>query len=164
MSPVTNTPYLPLNPTDPNYWSWYTDTNPNNPNETVPAYLKYTCLRPRTSLPGVPPPANAMAPGFPLPGLGGDVQNLRGFVNPSQPGANDSIWIDLDYPVKTASNGVKYKPLFAFFIMDLDGKININSAGNVRGAGGPGVGRSPRVQPGVGQVGSQSVGTGVGRQ
>jgi len=124
--PGSGQPYLPLDPNNANYWSWFSNTNPNPlyPADVIPAniqaYLKYTCLRPRRV---------DMATGFPLPGLGGDVKNLRGF-----PGANDSVWIDLDYPVKTASNGVKYKPLFAFFIMDLDGRVNLNSHGNIRGA------------------------------
>ncbi len=125
----TSTPCLPLDPSAPGYWTWTSNVNPNNPNETIPYYstvnppasiaLKYFSLRPRNF---------DMAPGFPLPGLGGDVRNLRG--GPTN--YNDSIWVDLDYPVKTASNGLKYKPLFAFFIMDLDGKVNINSHGNVR--------------------------------
>jgi hypothetical protein len=139
---------LPLDPNAPGYWTWYANTNPNSPPGTVeivpPTYLKYTCLRMRPVdhlLPGesfifpagsnIPSGISSNRPYFPAPALGGDVQNLRSIVNPSAPGAGDSIWIDLDYPVKTASNGVKYKPLFAFFIMDLDGKVNLNSHGNI---------------------------------
>jgi hypothetical protein len=119
-------PYLPLDPNDPNYWSWTSNQNPNNPADVIPAALqtglKYFCLRPRNV---------DMGPGFPLPGLGGDVKNLTGF-----PGGNDSVWIDLDYPVQQAQDGTKWKPLFAFFITDLDGRINLNTHGNVRGASG----------------------------
>ncbi len=118
-SSVTGTPYLPLNPSDPNYWSWFTDVNPNNAGENVqPLHLRYFSLRPRNA---------DMAVGFPPPGLGGDVKNLQGF-----PGANDSVWVDLDYPVQTAADGTQFKPLFAFFIADLDGRVNINTHGNVR--------------------------------
>ncbi len=83
--------------------------------------------------------ANGTQPGqtgFPFPeDGGGDVKNVE--FGPGVPGGggsfnNDSIWIDLGYPVRTAANGKKYKPLFAFFINDLDGKVNINAAGNIR--------------------------------
>jgi hypothetical protein len=126
--------YLPLDPNDLNYWSWFSDVNPNLPTEIVPYWLKYTCLRPRNCPPAgspLPVPIGSMDRNFPLPGLGGDVKNLRGL-----PGPNDSIWIDLDYPVRTTASGIKYKPLFAFFIMDLDGRVNLNAHGNVRGNGG----------------------------
>jgi hypothetical protein len=131
-SAVTRRPYLPLDPLDPNYWSWFTDTqpDPNKPAETVPtdpvtkrSLLRYFSLRPRNA---------DMAIGFPPPGPGGDVKNLQGF-----PGGMDSVWMDLDYPVQTAPDGITmYKPLFAFFIMDLEGRVNFNAHGNVRSATG----------------------------
>src|SRR5262249_27033105 len=69
---------------------------------------------------------------FPYPSdANGDVKNLQGYPWPG----NDSIWVDLDYPVQTAADGTKFKPLFAFFITDLDGRINLNTHGNIRGAG-----------------------------
>jgi hypothetical protein len=66
---------------------------------------------------------------FPYPeGKNGDVQNLIG--GPSGP---DSIWMDLGAPVMTMPDGRKFKMMFAPLITDLDGKINLNTAGNVRG-------------------------------
>jgi hypothetical protein len=123
--PGQNQPYLPLDPNNPNYWSWFTNTNPNNAADVIPpqiaTLLKYTSLRPRNI---------DMDPSFPAPQLGGDVQNLTGY-----PGGNDSVWLDLDYPVQVAPNGTKFKPLFAFFIMDMDGRLNLNVHGNIRGGG-----------------------------
>jgi hypothetical protein len=66
---------------------------------------------------------------------GGDVKNLYWL-----PGGNDSYWVDLGYPVQVAPDGRKYKPMFAFFITDLDNRINLNAHGNIRGGmttGGP---------------------------
>jgi hypothetical protein len=124
-SPITKQPYLPLDPTSPNYWSWFADQNPNNAAETVPAGLRYYSLRPRNK---------DMALGFPPPGPGGDLRNLPiNDLNPAVPALNDSVWVDLDYPVQLAPDGLTmYKPLFAFFVADLEGRVNVNTAGNVR--------------------------------
>ena len=44
-------------------------------------------------------------------------------------GVADSVWIDLGYPLQTDENGRTYKPLFAFKIIDLDGRLNVNAHG-----------------------------------
>lgn len=46
-------------------------------------------------------------------------------------GIPDSIWLDLDLPIKTAPDGRRYKPLVAFLVQDQDGRINLNAAGSV---------------------------------
>lgn len=62
----------------------------------------------------------------------GDVRNLPWGTR------NDSVWIDLGVAPKTAPNGKRYKPLFAFLAIDLDGRANVNAHGNVQGRDGNG--------------------------
>jgi hypothetical protein len=42
-------------------------------------------------------------------------------------GIPDSIWVDLGFPVQTAPDGRRYKPLFAILCTDLDGRLNVNA-------------------------------------
>jgi hypothetical protein len=102
---------------------------------TNPA-LKYMTLRP------LPAYHTVGTKSFPPPDdPGGDVKCLEGLPGvpvPGQPGMyynNDSIWVDIGFPVLTdPTTGRKFKPLFAAAVVDLDGKINLNASGNVRGA------------------------------
>ncbi|HVS40432.1 MAG TPA: hypothetical protein VMS17_33045 [Gemmataceae bacterium] len=111
-------------------WAGFGPLDPANPNWTdaTTPWLKYMVLRPR---PADNPPINGR-PGFPLPAdPGGDVKNLL-----DAPGGNDSIWLDLNFPVMTAADGRKFKVLFAPLIVDLDGRVNVNFHGDMRGAAG----------------------------
>lgn len=52
-------------------------------------------------------------------------------VDNDNDGINDSIWVDLGDPVQETENGTLYKPLYAFLIVDLDNKLNLNAHGSV---------------------------------
>ena len=45
-------------------------------------------------------------------------------------GVTDSIWIDPGYLPKADASGRLYKPLFAYLVVDLDSRVNLNAAGN----------------------------------
>ncbi len=46
-------------------------------------------------------------------------------------GTTDSVWIDLGFPVQRAPNGKLFKPLFSFMVLGLNGRLPLNTAGNL---------------------------------
>ena len=53
---------------------------------------------------------------------------------PGVPGlSKEGIWINLDYPAQQLPDGTFYIPMFSFTVKDLDGTINLNTAGNTAG-------------------------------
>jgi hypothetical protein len=106
----------PLSPTNPNWFSG-------------PGHLKYTVLRPRPADHPDVTVNGVLKKGFSPPeDDGGDLQNAKGFTQ-----GNDSIWLYLGSPVLSLPDGRRYTMLFAPLIIDLDGKVNLNVHGNVRG-------------------------------
>jgi hypothetical protein len=68
----------------------------------------------------------------PLSDPGGDVRNLPPGIPVKLPSGplhygNDSVWVDLGFPVQTGPDGRTYKPLFAFFITELDSRLDLNA-------------------------------------
>lgn len=53
-------------------------------------------------------------------------------VDNDNDGLPDSIWIDPGLPVLTSPDGRRYKRLVAILVKDLDGRINLNTAGNLK--------------------------------
>ncbi|HYO24950.1 MAG TPA: hypothetical protein VEQ85_08370, partial [Lacipirellulaceae bacterium] len=52
-------------------------------------------------------------------------------VDNDNDGARDSVWVDVGAPVILGPNGKLVKPLVAILCTDLDGRININTAGTL---------------------------------
>ncbi|HEX3147989.1 MAG TPA: hypothetical protein VHR66_07880 [Gemmataceae bacterium] len=109
----------------------------SNPNPWTNSLGRYKTLRPRPVDHMVQVGANQWISYFPHPkwnfypnglpdGTYGDVENLEG-----KPGGMqyDSVWMDFDYPVRRWQ-GKNYKPLVALLIVDLDSRVNVNTAGN----------------------------------
>ncbi len=48
-------------------------------------------------------------------------------------GITDSVWLDLGYPARRDTRGQLNKPLFAFMVIGLNGRIPLNTAGNLAG-------------------------------
>ncbi len=47
-------------------------------------------------------------------------------------GTTDSVWLDLGYPPKRSPEGQLFKPLFAFMVIGLNGRLPLNTAGNLQ--------------------------------
>ena len=52
-------------------------------------------------------------------------------VDNDNDGTPDSVWVDLGFSVQTTTDGRRYKPLFAIYCIDLDGKLNLNAHGGI---------------------------------
>ncbi len=50
-------------------------------------------------------------------------------VDNDNDGVPDSVWVDLGDPIQEAEDGTRYKPLYAFLIVDLDSRLNVNAHG-----------------------------------
>ncbi len=47
-------------------------------------------------------------------------------------GVTDSVWLDLGYPSLRDPRGLTFKPLFAFMVIGLNGRLPLNTAGNLQ--------------------------------
>ena len=47
-------------------------------------------------------------------------------------GKTDAVWLDLGYPVQRDATGTFFKPLFAFTVIGLNGRLPLNTAGNLQ--------------------------------
>lgn len=103
---------------------------------TDPKLLRMMCLRPLpTDHPYFTGSNRAMTgPNWPQALVDGpfDVDN-------DGDGVAESVWIDIGLPVKRGPDGRMYKPLVAFMVQDLDGRIDINASGTLAHSNQPAI-------------------------
>jgi hypothetical protein len=59
------------------------------------------------------------------------VNNEEGLdVDTDGDGENDAIWIDIGLPLQTDSQGRQFKPMVAYRVIDMDGRVNLNAHGS----------------------------------
>ncbi len=46
-------------------------------------------------------------------------------------GENEAFWLDLGFSIVTNADGKRFKPLVAYHVVDLDGRLNLNAHGNL---------------------------------
>lgn len=78
------------------------------------------------------------------------VTNLDYDVDNDKDGVFDGVWLDLDFPAQVLSDGRIYIPLFSYSVVEADGLVNLNLAGNLAGIAN--LGATPLQHPFGGQV------------
>ena len=110
-----------IDPTN-GYYDW------GGPTNTTPTWADSASriLRPRAA-------DGHDASAFPdlVPGANGQITYD---VDNDGDGVTDSVWVDLGYPARRNAQGQLYKPLFAFMVIGLNGRIPLNTAGNLAGS------------------------------
>ena len=76
----------------------------------------------------VPPPASARGPSHLFSAF--DVSNPLARIDTDNDGEPDAFWMDTGFPIQS-EQGVLYKPLVAYKIIDLDGRFNLNAHGSL---------------------------------
>jgi len=103
------------------------DFDPARPDDTLDFLRRSISLRPdpkdHPDFANVNPLYDPVGPANPA------TPNARWDVDNDGDGREDSIWVDLGFPVQTAPDGRQYKPLFAILCLDMDGRLNINAHG-----------------------------------
>lgn len=115
--------YDPANPTDPAFNDWL--NVPNTPLENNRRRAKF--LRPR----GVDHPRAAAAGEFPDLVPDPVTGKITYDVDNDGDGVTDSVWLDLGFPVQRDASGRLYKPLFSILVLPLNGRLPLNTAGNL---------------------------------
>jgi hypothetical protein len=96
-----------------------------------PALVRQSMLRPFGPGLNAPPGVIYDHPNF--TGSNPDFNAIYGpwDVDNDGDGIADSVWVDMGFPVQTAPDGRRFKPLAAILCLDMDGRLNVNAHGNI---------------------------------
>jgi len=72
------------------------------------------------------------SPYFPADPVPDNQGKIRYDVDNDGDGVTDSVWLDLGYPSQRDPRGRTFKPLFAFMVIGLNGRLPLNTAGNIQ--------------------------------
>ncbi|RUL82036.1 hypothetical protein TsocGM_24040, partial [Tautonia sociabilis] len=117
------------NPVSPTYG--LTDMNVPHPSTLTPGTAQYRravraiskILRPR--------PVDHPTAGFSDLTPDATTGKIEYDVDNDGDGITDSVWLDVGFPVQRSTDGRLYKPLAAFMVLGLNGRLPLNTAGNL---------------------------------
>ncbi len=106
-------------------WTLQYNSGDTAANQLLETQAMSKILRPR----GIDHPnSNGQFPDL-LPDLNGKISNYD--VDNDGDGSPDSVWLDLGYPARRDNEGHLFKPLFAFMVIGLNGRMPLNTVGNL---------------------------------
>ena len=107
-------------------WTNSYDPVNNSPAQNAAAIMSMAkILRPRS--------IDNYAPSFPAdPTPNSTTGQITYDIDNDGDGITDSVWLDLGYPSLRDPRGLTFKPMFAFMVLGLNGRLPLNTAGNLQ--------------------------------
>ena len=72
------------------------------------------------------------SPLFPPDPIPDSTGHIKYDIDNDGDGITDSVWLDLGFPPQRDGRGLTFKPLFAFMVIGLNGRLPLNTVGNLQ--------------------------------
>jgi hypothetical protein len=69
---------------------------------------------------------------FPIDPIPDATGKIKYDVDNDGDGVTDSVWLDLGFPAQRDGRGLTFRPLFAFMVIGLNGRLPLNTVGNLQ--------------------------------